>query len=104
MFNVTNFGLGLGICIVFLVIFIHKYLVNLNRISFCEWLKIHIMIIFKFDLKNLNYQKPKTSLAAFKKKCWRDVFEILIIKIVLIKLEKGHVLMKSTRKKIHVKM
>ena len=45
LFGVTNFGLVLGVCIVHVVIFINKYLVNFFRISFCELLKIIKMII-----------------------------------------------------------
>ena len=69
MFDVTNFRLVLGVCIVHVVIFINKYLVNLYRIRFCELLKILIMIIlkmleklcnvnfFKLDKKNVNHKK-----------------------------------------------
>ena len=68
MFDVTSFRLVLGVYIVHVVIFIKKYLLNLFRISFCDLLKILIMIIlklleklcnvnfFKFDKKNVNYK------------------------------------------------
>ena len=69
MFDVTNFRLVLGVCIVHMVIFITKYLVKLFRIPFWELIKILILIIlkmleklchvnfFKFDLEKRNYQK-----------------------------------------------
>ena len=47
MFDVTNFRLVLGVCIVNVVIFIKRKNVNLFRIGFCELLKIPIMIILK---------------------------------------------------------
>ena len=44
-FDVTNSRLVLTICIVYVVIFIQKYLVNLFRISFGELLKILLIIL-----------------------------------------------------------
>ena len=46
MFGVTNFEIVLGLCTVHVVIFSEKYIVNLFRISFCELLKMLILIIF----------------------------------------------------------
>ena len=51
MFDVTNFRLVLGICIVHVVIFIKKYLVKLYRIRFCELLKILIIQVDTFISK-----------------------------------------------------
>ena len=45
LFDWTSFGLDIGNCIVHVVIFIKKYLVNLFTISFNEFLKILTMVI-----------------------------------------------------------
>ena len=47
MFDVTIIRLVLVVCNVHVVIFIKKYPVNLFRISFCELLKILLMLILK---------------------------------------------------------
>ena len=65
MFDLTSFRLFLGVCIVHVVIFIKKHLVNLFSISFCELLKILVMII----LKNLKKLCHASFFKFDKKKC-----------------------------------
>ena len=45
MFYWTSFGLDIGVCNAHVVIFIKKYLVNLFKISFNDFLKILSMVI-----------------------------------------------------------
>ena len=83
MFDQTTFGLD--VCIVHVVIFIKKYLVNMFKISFNDFLKILILVILTM-LKSYAWflfsklqviKKQKTSQAAYWKKGQREVFGFL---------------------------
>ena len=55
MFDINSFRLVLGVHIVLVLIFIKKYLVNLFSISFCDLLKILLIIILKMLEKLCNF-------------------------------------------------
>ena len=97
MFNVINFTLVLGVCIVHVVIFIKKHFKTMDRISFCELLNIFnfenvgkkAMYTFSSLIKkNINYKKKKNITGSVLKKCQSDVFGFLIIHVFGSNLKK----------------
>ena len=58
MFSATNFGIILGFCIVHVMIIFNKYVASLFRISFCEFLKTLILIIYRPCVAEAVLQTP----------------------------------------------